>query len=185
MKSMMMNIVAAFIGLISGVLVYGMFIILVGSFNSGSTETDSTFSFIAVLLLILGGVWALSTFLLVNRAISVGKVFARGFLLLAAEWLFMIVVTIANAMKIAVAANLGTKSNLGSALGATFGAVAIMTTVGFCFIMSASCMVGYAVSRFMPIEMEPERLTKECQFCGALVNRDTIACRFCSRSFTR
>ena len=66
-----------------------------------------------------------------------------------------------------------------------FGGVTILTTIGFCFVMSASCMIGYAVSYFLPQEMQPEKIMKECPLCTEFVKKEAIKCQFCGYSFSK
>src|SRR5262245_35748121 len=79
----MKAVVAVLMGLFSGFLIY--MILAMMFVNPGADSGPST---ALVLLSFLGG-WALSTWLLMRGARSVSKVFSRGFLLGAAEWLLM------------------------------------------------------------------------------------------------
>src|SRR6266542_6470404 len=81
-------VVALFMGLFSGFLIYMMAVLLFVDVGKG---TPPSTLFVAATF--LGG-WAVSVWLLLRGTRTVSKVFSRGFLLGAAEWLMMVLVGI-------------------------------------------------------------------------------------------
>src|SRR4051794_3207521 len=75
-------VVALIMGFCSGLMIYFLL-----AFMAMPSTPAAASVFVAVTF--LGG-WTLSTYLLLKSVVSVSKVFARGFLLGAAEWLLLI-----------------------------------------------------------------------------------------------
>nr|CAS02567.1 putative integron gene cassette protein [uncultured bacterium] len=141
-------LVALVMGLCSGFLIYFMAAMVLAD-TSGGTGPSGAF----VLISFLGG-WALSTWLLLRGAISVSKVFSRGFLLGAAEWLLMVLVGIIFAGKQVAAA--GGTSEAASAGAAVGGGLVAMITGGISIAMAVVCLIGFAISYSMGKEMRKE-----------------------------
>lgn len=174
----MKTVVALFMGFCSGFLIYMMAALL---FSSASSRPSSAF----VAITFLGG-WAISSWLLLNGALSVSRVLSRGFLLGAAEWFCMIGVgiifagkTVANAVPTSEAASAGT------ALG---GGLVAMLTGGVSLVMAIVCLIGFAISYFMGKEMGKEvasqEPTKRCPSCAEFVHAQAVKCRHCGEVFS-
>lgn len=141
--------VAAFMGVLSGFLLYLMAAMALGG---RTTSISTTF----VLVTFFGG-WALSMYFLLKGAFSVSKVLSRGFLLGAAEWLLMIPVGLlfaGRAVTDTVAASDGSSAtHVGAAIGGGFVA---FITGGVSIAMAVFCLIAFAVTYFMTREMKPE-----------------------------
>ena len=164
-------IVAVLMGFCSGFLIYMMAAML---FVSTGSRPSGAF----VLVGFIGG-WVLSSWLMLRGAASVSKVFSRGFLLGAAEWLFMIVVGFVLAGKTVAVAG----SQAAAAGAAVGGGVIAMLTGGVSIVMALICLIGFAVSYFLGKEMSKEVIaptpTKKCPSCAELVQVEALKCRHC------
>ena len=124
------------VGFLSGFLIYMAAAML---FIKG--EPSGTFVFVTF----FGG-WGLSTWLVVRGVRTVSKVFSRGFLLGAAEWLAMIPVGLVFSGKVlteTVGQGGGTDAELA---GATIGAGLIsFVTGGVAVVMALFCLMGFIV----------------------------------------
>lgn len=133
---------------------------------------------------ILGG-WALSTWGLLLGARSVSKVFKRGFLLGAIEWLAMIpvgVVYSGRSVADVVARGGGTDAELA---GATIGAGLVsFVTSGVAVVMALVCLICFAVTFFFVREMKPEvkMETRRCPECAELIMAAARKCKHCGSS---
>lgn len=170
----MKTVVAIVLGFFSGFLIYmaaGMI------FFSGGAEPSSAF-----VLVTLFGSWALSSWILVRGAQTVSKVFSRGFLLGAAEWLALIPVGMifsGKALSQTVAEGGGTNAELA---GATLGAGLItFITGGVSVVMALVCLLGFAISYFIGREMKPEGTapSRPCPECAELIQAAARRCRHC------
>src|SRR6266536_5363033 len=141
----MRTVVAIVLGLLSGVLIYmigGMLFADVGP-NSASSPSPAL-----VLVLLLGG-WAASAYLLRRGAASVSKVFSRGALVGAAEWIAVAVAGVIMSGRVvassATAAGGSDAARAGAALG---GGIAAMVTGGLAIGMTVVCLIVFAVAHF-------------------------------------
>lgn len=173
-------VVSMLMGLFSGFLVYFMAAMLFLDFRSGSAPSTA---FVTVTF--LGG-WAFSTWLLLRGARTVSKVFSRGFLLGAAEWLMMILVGLIFSGR-AISDTLAKSGagsgavNAGAALG---GGMMAFLTGGVSIAMALVCLIGFAVSHSMGREMKSEGPTapapsKKCPECAEMVQAEARRCRYC------
>jgi len=124
----------------------------------------------------------LSTWILVRGARTVSKVFSRGFLLGAAEWLVMIPVGMVfsgKALSQTVTQGVGTDAELA---GATIGAGLVsFITGGVSIAMTLVYLIGFAVSYFIGREMKQEvpTPTRTCPECAELIQAAALKCKLC------
>ncbi len=170
MKAIMV-LVALAMGFFSGFLVYMAAAML---FTEGQPSPAFVF------IIFLGG-WAVSVVILLRGARSVSRVFTRGFLLGAAEWLAMIPVgMILSGRHLSQTATRGASD--AEMAGATIGAgIVSFVTGGVAIAMAIVCLVGFAVAHLMGREMKPEPAgpTKRCPDCAELIQEAAKKCKHC------
>lgn len=165
-----------FVGIILGSF-SGLLIYMAAAMLLTTGEPSGPFVFVTF----FGG-WALSTWIIVRGARTVSKVFSRGFLLGAAEWLAMIPLGMifgGKALTESVAQGGGTEAEVA---GATIGAGLVsFVTGGFAIMMALVCLVAFAVSYFIGREMKPEAAipTRTCPECAELVQAAARRCKHC------
>lgn len=171
----MKTIVAIVLGLLSGLLVYTIGVMLFANVNA-----DNGPSPVFVMVWFFGG-WAGSAFLLRRGAASVSKVFSRGALLGAAEWLaFAAAGVILSGRLVASSVNSG-ESDAATAGAAIGGGLAAMMTGGLAIAMSVVCLIVFAVAHFAGREMADRSgtPTKRCQECAEMVQAEARKCKHC------
>jgi hypothetical protein len=164
-------LVAITMGFFSAFLIYMAAAMI---FTAGTPSTEF------VLIVFLGG-WAASAALLLRGARTVSKVFTRGFLLGAAEWLAMIPVgMVFSGRQLSQTMERGATD--AERAGATMGAGLVsLITGGVAVAMAVACLVGFAVAYLMGREMKPEVSgpTKRCPECAELVQEAARRCKHC------
>lgn len=141
------------LGLFSGLLVASAVQMMFGS-------AESTGLFWITTLI----VWAATTYYITRGARTVSKVFARGFLIGAAEWMAMVAVSwiaagraVNDTINQATAAGMDAATTEATQAGAAIGGglMAVMGT-GISIFMAFACLIGFAIAYFMGREMKPE-----------------------------
>lgn len=166
--------VALVMGFCSGLMIYFLLAMMF-------LPSDPAAASIFVAITFFGG-WALSTYVLLKSVKSAAKVFARGFLLGAAEWLLLIPAGMVMTSRVisAAAARAGGSeaASAGAALG---GGIVTFLTGGLAVAMAVVCLIGFAVAYLIGREMTPEQSapTKKCPECAELVQAEARKCRFC------
>ncbi len=183
-KIMVASFISAIIGFFSALLIFSMFFIVIWKDVPDLKNKDDSMVFVIVLLVVLGGSWFASSMLLANQTKSISKIISRGFLLWASEWLFFIFIIIMKFLIDLFSLYQNKSSNVENLFNLTFGGISFITTVGFCFLMSAACMLGYGITRFFMIEMKAEESVKDCAYCCESVKSEAINCRFCGAKFS-
>ncbi len=158
---------AIVLGLLSGGLIYVISVLLFSPANS----EDPHFIF----YLMFFAAWAGSSYLLLSGTKTVSKVFSRGLLFGAVEWLAFIPAALvygaratrrivsevgAEMEPVGTTAADSAAAALGSAAGmagAFVGAgIVTMLMAGFAFAMSFLCLLGFVILYFLKREMKPE-----------------------------
>lgn len=146
----MKTFVAIVMGFFSGILIY----FLAGMMFSGtSPPTPPSPLFVGATL--IGG-WFGSSYLMVKGAVSVSKVFSRGFLIGAAEWFSLLPISLLFVGK-TVAESAGAGSSGAHTAGAVIGGGLVASLAGGLSIgMAVFCLIGFAISYSLGKEMKPE-----------------------------
>lgn len=163
---------ALVMGFFSGILIY---MAAAMALTSGMPSTGFVF------VTLFGG-WGLSTFLIVRGARTLSRVFSRGFLLGAAEWLALIPVSMIMGGKM-LTQTVAEGSTDAEVAGATLGAGLFSALTGGVAVgMALFCLLGFAVSYFMGREMQPKTSTRTCPECAEVIQAAARKCRFCGAS---
>ncbi len=131
-------LVAVAMGFFSGLLIY---------FEAAMVFADFTdrVSLITTLIVTFFGGWALTSYILVKDAKSISKVFSRGFLIGAAEWLLMIPVSFIFSSKnlASIGGQISAEQTGAAIIG---GGIVSFLTGGVAIGMAVVCLIAFAVS---------------------------------------
>jgi hypothetical protein len=170
-------LVAIVMGLLSGLLLYVMAGMLSADL-SGKSEPS-----VGLWLAVFFVGWGLSTVALARGAQTVSRVFRRGFLLGAAEWLVMAAVGLVFSGKaVSSATEAAGTSNTAQHAGAVVGGgIVAMIAGGFSVFMAVVCLIGFVIAYFITREMKDTSgvPTRKCPECAEMVQADARKCRYC------
>jgi hypothetical protein len=169
--------IAIVMGLLSGLLLYFMAGMLSADLT-GKSEPPVVLWFV-----VFFAGWVISAVVLARGAQTVSRVFRRGFLLGAAEWLVMAAVGIIFSGKAVSSATVATgatdtAAQAGAAVG---GGIVAMIAGGFSVFMAVVCLIGFAIAYFFSREMKDTSgvPTRKCPECAEMVQADARKCRYC------
>ena len=171
--------VAVLMGLVSGLIIYFAAAMIFADLGSGSTGPSGLF----VAMTLIGG-WALTTWLLLRKVGSTNMVLRRGFLVGAAEWLFMAFAgvifsgrSVSNSLSDPIAANSGA-AQAGAAVG---GGIVAAITGGVSVFMAVVCLIGFAIAYFMAREMHDSTTApkRKCPECAEMIQAEARKCKHC------
>jgi len=168
---------ALFLGFLSAIMVYlifGMFML------QGLDEGNAT---LFVVITLFGG-WGLSSYWMMKGVRTTSKVWARGSLIGAAEWLAVGFSTIFMS-GVAVSEITGSSSSGAELVGAGIGAGLIsMMGIGFSGFGIFLCLVTWFIASRSQAEFQQEIKRKGCPQCGELIADAATKCRFCGETIT-
>lgn len=153
LRSVAIIAIAITMSFFSALLVYAMFSL--SMLNTSKLYAEGNRTLVGfVSLVFFCTVWLLSSLLITHRLERVPTVLARGFLLWASEWLGMVFVLIVSSMITTISS--GSVEKL-SALSMLATGIELLSSIGFCLLMAAGSLMGYAVTIFFPKELLPAR----------------------------
>ena len=178
----MKTVVSIIFGFLSGILLYFMAAVI--AMDPTSEPASAT---ILMAVFFLGG-GAASAWAIRRDARSLSKVFSRGFLFGAAEWLAMIGVGVIAAGKAAASSSAMATGSDAAAAGAIIGGgLFSLLSGGFSIFMALLCLTGFAVSHSIGREMAPESKPmhhKTCPECAEIIQAAAKRCRHCGHNLT-
>lgn len=167
-----------FLGGVSGFLIYFILAMAVGAKDIGSGFVAVTF---------LGG-WAATSFLLLRGSKTTSKVWSRGALVGAAEWLAMIAATWLLAGH-AFTKTVGAAGDTGGAsVGAGIGAgIAGFLGTGISGFMVFVCLMTWFIASRMNKEMKSEndRAQVKCASCAEMIYAEAVKCKHCGHNIAK
>jgi hypothetical protein len=166
---------AIVIGFLSGFLIYMTCAMLVAS--PGSKEGPSG---VLVLVTFVGG-WVITSYVLLRGAKSASKVWTRGALLGAAEWLVFGLAGIILSGRAAAHAVGNSASGAETAGAAMGGGIAAVLSGGVAVVGAVVCLIVFTIAYFIGREMRDTTATptKKCPDCAEMVQAEARKCRHC------
>ena len=173
----MKTVIAIVLGMLSGLLIY----MICGMLFMDMGPTHTAPSPALVLLPFLAG-WAASAFLLRRGAASISKVFSRGALLGAAEWIAVAAAGIVFSGR--AVAHAGSGSDAAKAGAAVGGGLVAIVTGGLAIAMAVVCLIVFAIAYFAGREMADRTgtPTRKCPDCAEMVQAEARKCKHCGAS---
>lgn len=148
---------ALLVGLFSGFLIYMIFGLIIGPREVSSPFVMTTF---------LGG-WALTTYVVLNGAATVAKVWSSGGLIGAVEWLLF-----GLAMLLYSGKTLAEKPTFGAGLNSMMG-------IALAVFMAIPCLILYFVTARISSELQPGTARIKCPQCAETIAAEANKCQFC------
>jgi hypothetical protein len=148
---------ALLVGLFSGILIYMIFGLI-----TGPREVSSAF----IMATFLGG-WAITTYVVLNGARTVAKVWSSGGLLGAVEWILF---------GLAMLLYGGNTTDEKPTFGAGFSS---MIGIGLALVMAIPCLIIYFRAGRIAGERHPDGARVECPQCAEPIGSEAKNCRLC------
>ena len=174
--------VAIVLGFLSGFLIYMGSAMLFMDFDSASGPSSA---FVAITF--LGG-WIGSSYFFYRGTKNVSRVFTRGALVGAAEWLLIGLAGIVMSGRAASSSLSQSGGSSGAeAAGAALGG-GLMATVagGVSIVMAVVCLIVFAIAYFAGRELADTTSTptKRCPECAEMVQAEARKCKHCGATLT-
>lgn len=171
-------LVAIVLGFLSGSLIWMTGALLFA--NPGSSEGPSSVFVFLTFVTFVGG-WVLSSYVMLRGVRSVSRVFTRGALIGAAEWLvFGLAGIVLSGRAAAHAAGAGASGaeTAGAAVG---GGIMAVLSGGVAVFMAVVCLIVFAIAYFAGREMRDTTgtPTKKCPECAEMVQAEARRCKHC------
>lgn len=175
-------VVAIVLGFFSAILIYMATAMFLVNPRAGVGPSP------AFVALVFFGGWAASAYLMQRGAQSVSRVFTRGALIGAAEWLLIGAAGVFMSGRLvaesgALDASNSQAATAGAALG---GGIFAFLTGGLAVAMALVCLIVFAVAHFAGREMRDTSGTpsKKCPECAEMVQAEARKCKHCGATFT-
>jgi hypothetical protein len=175
-RSNVKTLVAVLLGFCSGFLLYMISAMILVDF---ANEKEPS---IAPLLVIFIGAWILSAYALRKNALSTSKVFTRGALLGAAEWIAVALAgVVMSGRLVADTTPTGADSAAAQAGTAIGGGLVALLTGAVSVGMAVVCLIVFTIAHFAGREMADRTriASRKCPECAEMVQPDARKCKHC------
>ena len=168
----MRSVVAVIMGLISGLLIYFIAAMVLGTAIPG-----------LVPITFLGG-WVFSSWLMIRKTLSASRVATRGFLIGALEWLLVVpagFIASGRAVGSTITHPTGRYADAQSAGAVIGGGLSFFLITIIALVFATACIIGYFVSKSMKSEMgaELDATMRPCPQCAEPIRLNALKCRYC------
>jgi len=143
--------------------------------GAAATSRDFTLAFI-----VLFAVWAGTSYGVLRGTVSTSKVWARGALIGAAEWMVAGIVPLIFSSRMLAKEAVRPGVTGAEQAGATIGTGLVgMMGIGMGVFMAIVCLIIYAIANRSPVEFARDAERRPCPQCGESIPASAKVCRFC------